>query len=452
MLTTHVESVLKAHNLDGEDQVFILGISGGPDSMVLLNLFYQLKKKMVVAHVNYKKRAVAVSEEKMVRLYCKKPGTQAGSIKCIVKQADSENATGNFQNWARDERRTFFQSLKKKYKAAAIDTAHHKDDQVETLFQKMLRGSSIATWQGIHSFDGTYLRPLLDISKSNILEYAEKLGIPYSIDHTNFESGYARNFIRNEWKPRLDKFFPGWEKNVLKLPERASEYRDMLELTINQVSTGEASLRRSAFLELKLNARKAIILEMIRRNFHGEKVSSAALKNLRLDELQTGQIAQINQNLSVIRDREIFMLNKSSNPPFSLTLDRNKLEEDPKISYGYRFTIQKVSEPDYYNKLYLNVERLVFPITFRTWRAGDKLHPFGFKGTKKISDFLTEKKVNSLNKKEAGVLVSFDESVCAVIFPSSEGKTPPGTISEHVRCDRVNQKCLVIERINNLDE
>ncbi|MEX2404103.1 MAG: tRNA lysidine(34) synthetase TilS, partial [Balneolales bacterium] len=434
LLVEAVESSLKRHELNHKNPLFILGVSGGPDSMVLTHLFSKLGKKAVVAHVNYQKRPEADSDEELVRSYSKSISCDKFNFKCEVKQSDYRNAIGNFQNWAREERRTFFRDLKVKYKASAIITGHHKDDQLETLIQKVMRGSSLSTWSGISEFDGMYLRPLLNVYKASIIEFAEHYSIPYSIDASNLESTYARNFIRNEWKPELHRLFPGWEKNILRLTERAGEYQEMLDLILEQVSTGDAGLHRARFLNLKKDVRKAVILEKSRQLYPGDKISTSALVNLGLDNLKTGQVAQISSNISVIRDREVFTLSKiTPDDAYFFTLNLKDLENNPIIKDDYKFSIQTFIKPDFKKKVYLNLEKLSPQITLRSWQPGDRFRPFGLDGTKKISDYLTDKKIDPSKKNKAGVVVSFDENICAVIFPCTGKINRIGASDERVR-------------------
>ncbi|MEX0685878.1 MAG: tRNA lysidine(34) synthetase TilS [Balneolales bacterium] len=444
-LDDNVLSILQQSKLQ-DDALFIVGVSGGPDSMVLLYILHKLNRNILAAHVNYKKREESDHDEKLVKSFCKNIG-----VRCLAKVAKPNLASGNFQNWARDLRRDFFKDLKKQYNAKAILTAHHKHDQIETLMQKVLRGSSISAWGGIQEFDGDYLRPLLDISKDEILNYASLNKVPYSIDYTNLESNYSRNFIRNDWKPRLDELFPGWEKNILRLRERSLEFKEMLEVTIDSIKINENKLHRDGLLKLKSNARKAVILKFIRQLYPEIKISTSALDSLDLVNLQIGQFCELNAKLSITRDRETFAFCDCRTKRFSYLLDLQKLERTPFKAEDYIFNIEPFIDPDFKNKLYLNVEKLTPQIVFRSWNPGDRFQPFGFKGTKKISDYLTEKKISPSSKRQAGVIASFNGKINGIIFPQND-INQQGEINDEVRCEEGIKKCLVIKRLNSLDE
>lgn len=446
MLIEMVESVLKKHGLWDKEHNFILGVSGGPDSMVLLHLFCRLGMNVTAAHVNYRKRAEADQEEDLVRSFA---GGREGRVSFEAHRSDHRGATGNFQNWARKERRTFFQELKEKQGSAAIVTAHHKDDQIETIIQKVLRGSALPSWQGIAEYDGTYLRPLLGIGKDRIHDYAKQHSVPFSTDYSNFGSAYSRNFIRNEWKPEMDRLFPGWDKNVERLPDRALEYREMLDLILDRVREGPNGLKKTELLQLKPNARKAVVRELTRQLFPDEYISRSALDGLSLEDLQTGRRRPLSGGVFIIRDRQIFTLMKAENSLNSVTLQLEELEKKPLVKMGYQFSVQPFEKPDLKNKLYLNMDKLSPKMHIRNWRPGDSFRPLKLNGTKKVSDYLTEKKVASSKRDQAGVVVTHENKICAVIFHPAEDKFPPGAIDELVRCENVREKCLVIERVND---
>ena len=441
-----IQAAVKRHLLP-ENAPFVLGVSGGPDSMAMLHAFGQMGYGLIVAHVNYKKRPEADHDEAMVRSYC-----EEHDIECRIRVADPQKSEGNFQNWARDYRRGFFKNLMDSYDAAAIVTAHHKDDQLETVFQKILRGSSLSAWTGIPEYDGVYLRPLLSISKQDLVGYAEAKKVPYRIDKSNLESTYARNFIRNEWKPELDSLFPGWQQNILRLTQRAEEYHELLEILFNDLSINRTSLDRAKLLKQKPIIRKAVVLEWVSRTYPDEKISASALDNLTLEKLETGQVNQLNAKVHIMRDREVFTITTTPDDPFSYDLSVEDLKKEPFQARGYKFSIRPCTNPDFQSHLYLDCAKLPSQFTFRSWGSGDRFQPLSMRGTKKVADFLTDKKVSSAKKNTAGVLVSFDGNVCAVIFPSSESKNPPGAVSEGVRCEVVTKNCLVIERITQLDE
>lgn len=187
------------NNID-KSSTFILGISGGPDSMWLLNLMKNLN--VIVACVNYNKRKDAWNDQKIVENFCSK-----NNIKCETLVLDkNQKYGGNFQKIARDQRYDFYQKIYNKYKASALILAHHKDDNLETyLFQKQSKRQpknyGIANINRL--LEMTIFRPMINLwFKDEILTFCNFFNIPYALDYTNFLPIYTRNKIRMELKEK----------------------------------------------------------------------------------------------------------------------------------------------------------------------------------------------------------------------------------------------------------
>ncbi len=194
----------------------ILGVSGGSDSMALLYTFYKLEVEVLVVHINYGLRG---NESDLDQELVEGMSTQWG-IDCYSVKIENKQNEGNFQSWARAERYRIFKELKDINNLNCIATAHHQSDQIETILQKVLRGSGVEAWEGMSVWDGELFRPFLPFSKTEILSYCEENSIPFRDDKSNLESKYARNFIRNQLEDKFDELFPGWRTNILDLSEK----------------------------------------------------------------------------------------------------------------------------------------------------------------------------------------------------------------------------------------
>ena len=173
---------------------YVIGVSGGPDSMTLLSLCVKQGISVVVSHVNYKKRDSADRDENIVLEFCKKHG-----LICEVYYPTYEE--GNFQGWARDVRYAFYKQLCEKHNCDGVLLAHHQDDVLETYLMQVERGSQV-DYYGIsdsRSYQGMMVyRPLLNWSRKRIMEYVSKNDIPYGIDESNLTNDYRRNQIRHD--------------------------------------------------------------------------------------------------------------------------------------------------------------------------------------------------------------------------------------------------------------
>lgn len=182
-------------------KTYVVGVSGGSDSMFLLEKMRLNNFDTIVAHVNYKKRKESDEEEKKILGYCLK-----NQIRFEVKRDDlkcDEKKRGNFQQYARNLRFKFFKSVADKYKTREIVLAHHLDDLIETYIMQKNK-NSLVNWWGIRECmeieNYRFWRPILNISKKEIVKYLKTNRIEYSIDKSNFEDIYTRNVIRKEIK------------------------------------------------------------------------------------------------------------------------------------------------------------------------------------------------------------------------------------------------------------
>lgn len=425
---------------------FVITVSGGPDSMALLYIFHKLDIEALVVHINYGKRGKESDKDaELVEQMAFQWGFDCQSIKVDPKEAEGQN----FQQWARRVRYDVFRSLADEYDVAGIALAHHQDDQVETVLQKLFRGAGLESWSAMEVWDGELFRPLLHTSKKEIDDYCEQRAIPYRIDQSNLESKFARNFLRNEWLESLEVHFPGWKKNILRIPEQSEIFSEALGWIAGQIIDEEDRINRQQFLELGGPLAKALVLHKLKKVEPAINVGSDALEQLeKLKELQTGSSIQLTDKYSILRDREWFKIvfdeQESSSKIIRLTLD--DLSRKPFSVDGLHFQIDTYADPDFGHCLYLDVAKLSWPVTLRKWEKGDSFQPLGMEGRQNVSDHLTNRKISAAHKSKALVLETFEETICAVIFPPIENRVPPGSISELSKCDDSTTRSLIIKR------
>jgi tRNA(Ile)-lysidine synthase len=422
----------------------IAGVSGGPDSMALLYLLNRTGIKTTAVHCNYGLRGKASdSDQELVEKMCGMWG-----FDCISVRLDYEvEGEGNFQNWARNRRYEIFSDLYRELGAASVATAHHSDDQVETIIQKVLRGAGTASWKGMSTRDGWLFRPLLEVSKQDIMQFVQEFNIPYRIDGSNEESTYARNFLRHNWFPELDRLFPGWRENLLRLPDRAAEFEEMADHILSGISEHPERLTRPGFLSLHNAIRPVVLHRFVEKSGAGFLPSVSFLEACNeLEHLQTGKRLQLSGELSIIRDRELFHLiseNRTGVEPVTITRKAAKKGSDV---HDFTFAEEPFSGFDNPEVLYQDVQKFGYPVTVRRWKEGDQFTPLGMDGSQLVSDHLTNRKVSSARKGEAMVVQSFDGNICAVIFPHNSAEGRIGTISESVRCGPDTQNVLTIRK------
>lgn len=232
-----VLETIRKYNLIVDRDKIVLGVSGGPDSICMLDNLREVKEEQIiefeiyVAHINHMIREEAIDDEKYVQEYCKKY-----NIECFVKRADvqkiaSEKKIGT-EEAGRKVRYDFFEEVLQKTESNKIAIAHNKNDKIETIIMHLLRGSGLSGLKGIEPIrDNKYIRPLLECERTEIEQYCEDKKLNPRIDKTNFENEYTRNKIRNIVIPYIKKEFnPNIIQTLSRLSDLAADESNYIEL------------------------------------------------------------------------------------------------------------------------------------------------------------------------------------------------------------------------------
>lgn len=204
-LIKKIQTFIHRHNLWKEGDKIIVGVSGGPDSVCLLDILVKLAKKnkfeLLVAHVNYGLRASDSDRDE----YFVKELAQKYNLKIEILSAKKESNISPTENNLRNIRYEFFQKIRKENKFDLIAVAHNQDDQAETMLMRLIRGSGLLGLRSIQPKSSEVIRPLLDISRAEIIDYLKENNLAYRTDKTNRENKFLRNKIRNKLIPILEK-------------------------------------------------------------------------------------------------------------------------------------------------------------------------------------------------------------------------------------------------------
>ena len=416
--------------------------------MALLYLLHRYDVSTVAVHCNYALRGKASDkDQELVEQICSHWGIDIASFKFDP----NDRSSGNFQDWARQIRYDAYEGVRKDHGSEFILTAHHRDDQVETILQKILRGSGISAWQGMKIRNGVLFRPLLRLPKSEIMKFVEEFNVPYRIDRSNEESTYARNFIRNNWFPDLDKLFPGWKDNVTRLTDKAKEHEALCDEILGQIHAGKMKIDRNGFLELNSITAPAILLHFLKKEIGITDVSRSFLTDLeKLGDLDTGKKVSVSEKYSILRDRGYFVIQNEETgekAPNEMVIFRREISSEPIRFDGFSISLETPPVAFSEKKLHLDVEAVTFPLKVRRWKPGDVLQPFGMDGSQLVSDHLTNRKIPAAVKEAARVLEDSAERIVAVLYPSFKERERAGTISEKVRCGDTTQTILTIETV-----
>ena len=235
-----IETIKKYHLIETNDKL-VLGVSGGPDSISMLDILFKIKQNkqiqfdFVVAHVNHMIREEAGEDEQYVKNYCMKNDIKFYSKSIDVQKIANTNKIGT-EEAGRNARYAFFDQILQEIGGNKIAIAHNKNDKVETIIMNELRGCGISGLKGIEPKREKYIRPLIECERKEIEEYCKENDIEPRIDQTNFENIYTRNKIRNIVIPYIEKEFnPNIIKTIDRLSELVTEQEAYIETQVEKV-------------------------------------------------------------------------------------------------------------------------------------------------------------------------------------------------------------------------
>lgn len=220
--------------IDITDKKLIISCSGGPDSMVLLDIFREYlwkaaEKNLIIAHIHHGLRESAERDLKIVKDYAEKHYLMWEYLRADIR-SEAQKTKTTIEECARNIRKDWLETIRKKHSADLILTAHHADDQAETLLYRITKWTSITGLIGIESLRWYYYRPLLWVSKQEIILYAQEHHIPYGYDETNEDTTIPRNLLRHEVLPRLQTINPAVEKALDRLWKSAQEIKEGFDI------------------------------------------------------------------------------------------------------------------------------------------------------------------------------------------------------------------------------
>lgn len=292
-----VLKTIKKYNLIESGDKLVLGVSGGPDSISMLNVLREiaedetidLKFQIVVSHINHNIRKEAKEDEEFVKKYC-----DENNIKFFSKSIDVEKIANNskigIEEAGRKVRYEFFDEVLNKTNSNKIAIAHNKNDKVETMIMNVLRGSGLLGLKGIEPKRGKYIRPLIEIEREKIEEYCEEKNLNPRIDKTNFDNTYSRNKVRNVVIPYIkQEFNPNIIKTLDRLSELVKEEDTYVEKQVEKAykeifiegNNGEIILNLKKFNNYEKVIKSRIVLYTITRLFG----SSKGIEKIHIDDI-----------------------------------------------------------------------------------------------------------------------------------------------------------------------
>ena len=395
-------------------QRLLLAVSGGIDSVVLAHLCKAAGYEFIVLHCNFQLRgAESERDEQFVR-------DLAASLDmpCEVHKFDTavyaEVHKMGIQEAARDLRYRWFEQYILQMsvltrKQHRIATAHHADDNVETVLMNLFKGTGIRGLRGMKARNGNILRPLLFARKEELLRYAREHVLEFVEDSSNQTEDYTRNFFRNRVLPQIESVYPAASENILANIRRFSDVAHLYEESVQRRLKKRVKYQGGEVLvpvrALKSEpARAALLYEIIRPfGFRAAQLDGA----LSLLESESGKF-MLSSTHRLLKDRERLILT-----PLESEQSEHVLIEKPEGTIHFRrgalsFQLQEMIEgvmPDAdTGTALLDARLLVFPLLLRPWRTGDYFYPLGMAHKKKLSRFFIDQKLSLADKEQVWVL------------------------------------------------
>jgi tRNA(Ile)-lysidine synthase len=427
-----VRRTILRHQMLNPGDLCIVAVSGGPDSVCLLDILNELRAvlgiKLVVAHFDHGLReGEDDAETRFVQDLASSMNLPFESEKATSLM---DGASGSMEEKARDARYLFLESLREGLSAQRIALGHHLNDQAETILMRLLRGSGPSGLAGIPPVrEKTIIRPLIEIKREEIESYLKARSLAYVVDSSNLRTDYLRNRIRLKLLPSLLEYQPrliehlGRLADILRNEDTYMEGRaeDWVEREADLGATGEVSIPVSSFLSLPHPTRNRVIRQILRKVGKGlRRIDSHHIESVAEVGKSKNPHSSLNlpNGLMVKRsyDRMIFrIVGEQESKGFHYLLDGTGtfyIEEIGKtIGLVELESNADLSMDGDEGNAYLDAEKLQFPLILRNFRPGDRFVPLGMTGHKKIKDFFIDHKIPIESRPLVPLLVSGDKPV-----------------------------------------
>lgn len=400
-----VKDYLESLNLD----LVILGCSSGPDSMALLDILYKMNINIVCAHVNHNIRKESKEEYEFLEKYTKERN--------IIFEGITFEKGNHSEDYYRKKRYDFYKSLSKKYNTKFIMTAHHGDDLIETILMRISRGANLKGYAGFKKYyeekGYIYIKPLIYVTKKDILKYNKENKIPYYIDETNNLDIYTRNRYRNNVLPKLKEENESINKSYLNYSEELFEISDYLQ---KEASKELEKNYNGEYLDLvKFNKLDRVIkkqeLSIILSHIYGDninKVNKGHVDKI-LEKLNENNNFELSLPLNYICKREydkLYIGEKKEISNYKILLEDETILPNNNI-----IRIVKESETNDNNIIRLNKKDIKLPLYIRNRRDGDKIAVKNLNGFKKVKSIFIDEKIEESRRNEIPILVDCEDNI-----------------------------------------
>ncbi len=388
-----VAEYIKENRLITDSRPVIVGLSGGADSVALLNLLIRLGYNCIAAHCNFHLRGEeSYRDEKFALTVARQLNIPFHTISFDTHEYAAANRL-SIEMAARNLRYAWFKELKEKEDAQAIAVAHHRDDNVETVLLNLTRGTGFKGLRGMLPQNENIIRPLLETSRRQILEWLTSEGIPYITDSSNASTEYTRNYIRLEVIPTFEKINPSFKEAVSRMAGHLAETEKILHYSLEKIRS-EVFIDSNTISIDNLLAQptpESILYELLQPYGFNRFIVRDVFNSL---AGEPGKVF-LSPTHRLVKDRSRLLLQPVHEERETFyTIPSGTAEWEGPVKLSFRkvvltkeFLIQKDT-----GIAYFDYDKLSFPLICRTWKPGDWFIPFGMNGRKKLSDYFSDHK------------------------------------------------------------
>ena len=395
---------------------YLLGVSGGADSMALAYLFHASKLHFHIAHVNYGLRGTDSDEdEDLVKEFCVKHDIPFHLYKVTEEDQKPPNS---IQEWARNLRYRFFRKVQEEQHLDHLVTAHHLNDQLETFIINLSKASGIKGLRGIPASENHILRPLLKFSKQEIYDFAEHHNIPYREDLSNQKSDYLRNKIRHQVVPELmqtnDQFLENFSRSIHYLHETYDFVREHIEKTIKNISHNQGA--KVIFDRKQLASQSPLVQFEILRTYGFDRPTEIN----KIFTATTGASFYSSTHQLTVNRAEFIISSIHEELPapdedIILLFDWSKSSIKTPVSINLSKYISAEIDLQELKSWEIDLDKITPPLKLRHKKAGDFFYPTGMSGKKKISKFFKDEKICILAKPKIWLLSDGNDNILGVL-------------------------------------
>jgi tRNA(Ile)-lysidine synthase len=423
LLIEKIVSFIKTYNLILPDDNIIAAVSGGVDSMVMLYCLNSIAREfyfqLSVVHINHGVRPIdSDKDEKLVQDWCKKH-----ALKIHIRKLTGLNLESS-EDDMRKARFAAFNELLVKFSDAKIALAHTLDDQLETFFMRLAKGSRLKGLCGIPVQRDAFIRPMLNLTKKEIYQYAQDNHISYNVDYTNEDTRKLRNQIRHQLVPKLteifgEKFYEGFQRSQQDLKAIYSAFMDSIQILTNKYVkkiNNNLEIELKQYQKLSLPERYQLLNGCVSMfyplNFQIRSTYFEQFDQF-VKEASTGKQFQFNKNLICVKNRSSICFSIDQNvaseelelyPDHVVYIGRNK------ISLKKVGNSERIINKEKCTELICG-DRINLPLKVRYWKRGDYFYPLGMNNKQKVSDFFINQKINRMEKTIIPLILNQSEIV-----------------------------------------